>query len=280
MSVTSSRELPSVAVVVAALDAEATLGACLDSLRALRYPRGRFEVVVVDNGSRDRTREVASSRSVRVVEERRRGPAAARNTGVRATSSDVVALTDADCTVDAGWLEALVAPLAAPAVGLSGGTIRALPPASWIERHGEVVHDHRRAIEHARPPYVVTMNWAARREVIDEIGPFAEDLLRSSDVDYSYRVGAAGHRLAFAPDAIVYHRNESSLLGLAHEGYTHGYHGVAVRRRHEAYVVAALRAADAANAVGAAARGSRLCDTVFRLGKRFGDAAARLRGAG
>jgi GT2 family glycosyltransferase len=275
-------DLPSVAVVVAALDAAETLGDCLDSLLALRYPRERLEIVVVDNGSRDRTRDVAVSRPVTLLEEARRGPAAARNAGIRATKSAVVALTDADCTVAEEWLAALVAPLADPRVGIAGGRILARRPASAIELYGETIHDHRSAIESYRPPYVITMSWAARRELIDAIGPFEESLLRGSDVDWSYRAGRAGHAFAFCPDAVVFHRNESSLAGLAREGFTHGYHGVAVARRHAEYVAGSLAEADERR-FGATTPSTATVplayDAVFRLAKRLGRVSGRLAGS-
>ncbi len=274
-----SSDIPSVTVVVAALDAEATLGDCLDSLLALRHPRDRLEIVVVDNDSHDRTREIAARSGVTVVGESRRGPAAARNAGIRRTMSDVVSLTDADCTVDAGWLEALLLPLADRTVGIVGGTILARRPANRVELYGETIHDHRRAIEHWRPPYVITMNWAARREVIEALGPFDEALLRGSDVDYSYRAGKAGYALAFCADAVIHHRNESSLLGLAREGFTHGFHGVAVARKHADYVAASgpeppPERDDASRAI------PFTCDAVFRIARRLGQASGHLRSRG
>jgi GT2 family glycosyltransferase len=182
----------------------------------------------------------------------------------------VIALTDADCTVDEGWLAALVAPLRDPSIGIAGGTILARRPATAIELYGESIHDHRRAIEVFRLPYVITMNWAARREVLDELGPFDETLPRCEDVSFSYRAGEAGYRLVYCPDAIVYHRNEATLVGLFREGWTHGYHGAAIERRHAAYI-AKQKSRGAPPADGSPAR--PMFDVTFKLGKRLGWAA-------
>lgn len=271
--------LPSVSVVVAARNAEQTIAECLDSLVALRYPRDRLELVVVDNGSRDRTRTIveAYSGSVTLLDESKRGPAPPRNTGIRAGQGDVVALTDADCTVDPGWLEELVAPLADPAIGLAGGTILARRPATPIELLGEEIHDHRRAIEGFRPPYVITMNWAARRAVIDTLGPFDETLLRGSDAEYAFRAGQAGFRLVHCPGAIVYHRNERTLPGLFREGFQHAYHAGELRRRYERYITAehARRPDPAAPSTRRA--GPPAARVAFVAGKRLGRFAARWR---
>ncbi len=227
--------LPSVSVVLAASNAESTIAECLESLVALRYPRELLEIVVVDNGSSDGTRSILErlGDAVVVVEERRtRGPAAARNAGVRRARGDVIALTDVDCTVDPSWLAELVAPLADESVGIGGGSILARRPANGAELYGETIHDQSRAILEWKPPHVATGNWAARRTLFEVVGPFDEELLRRSDFEFSYRVVAAGFRLAFSPDAVVYHRNESTLAGLFSEGWVHGRHGFwAVGRR-------------------------------------------------
>ena len=112
-----------------------------------------------------------------------------------------------------------------------GGTILAADPTNAIERYEERIHDHRQAIEVFKPPYAITMNWASRRAVLEELGGFDERFLRGQDVDLSYRILQSGRTLAFAPDAIVRHHNERTLGGLAREGFTHGFHGVQADKR-------------------------------------------------
>jgi GT2 family glycosyltransferase len=223
---------PEVSVVVPVFNGEKTIAACVRSLLALEYPRERLEILVVDNQStdatRDRLREFGTA--IQVLAEPTRGASAARNCGVRAARGRIVAFTDADCRVDRAWLSHLVAPLADPAVGISGGTISS-DGTGRIERFGEIVHDHRRAIEAPDAPYVVTMNWASRRDVLLEAGLFDERLLRSQDVDLSYRIHDAGYRMVYTPDAIIWHRNERHLAGLLREGYVHGRYGVPVAMR-------------------------------------------------
>src|SRR4051794_11500990 len=180
---------PTVSVIVPAYNAESTIDDCIRSLLALRYPVGRLELRVVDNDSGDRTIEALRSYGDRIVllHERKRGAAAARNAGVAGTQAEVVAFTDADCVVDPQWLEQLVVPLQDPRVAIAGGAIRGRASGNEIERFGEEIHDHRRAIEDLRPPYAISMNWASRRELLRELGGFDERFLRGQDVDLSYR---------------------------------------------------------------------------------------------
>lgn len=267
---------PRVALIVAVYNGQATLRACLDSLLRLDYPSELLELICVDNASTDATPRILASYGdrLRVLHETTRGPAAARNCGIRRTSSDVVALTDADCVVDRQWLRHLVAPLRDAGVGIVGGRILSVRPCNAIEAFGERIHDHARALNEITPPYAITMNWAARRAVLERVGLFNEALLRSSDVDCSYRMVDAGYRLVYAPDAVIYHRNERTPWGLLHEGYVHGFHAPAVQQLHAAFLrrVRAARArAAGAPAVQPRERWSdALLWSLFRFGKRMG----------
>ena len=225
-----------VTVVVAVYNGASTIAACVSSLLAVRYPRECFEIIVVDNASTDETldRLRPFGEEIRVLHEATRGVSAARNTGVRAARSPLIAFTDADIVVEAGWLTALVAPLDDPVVGVVGGPILSRIGGNRIERFGEVIHDQRRAIETEQRPYVISANWASRREVLSTVGHFDEALLRGQDVDLAWRIVQAGYRLVYAPDAIVRHLNERTIWGLVHEGDVHGLHGVRLSRNHEA----------------------------------------------
>lgn len=269
-------ELPSVSVIVAVYNGQATLPDCLESLLRLDYPRELLEVVCVDNASSDATPRILAGYGarVRVLREARRGPAAARNHGVRHARGEVIALTDADCTVERDWLRHLVAPLGDPRIGVVGGRILSRRPCNFIEAFGERIHDHARALGEMTPPYAITMNWASRRTVLEDLGLFNDALLRSSDVDCSYRMTDAGYRLVYAPDAIVYHRNERTPWGLMHEGYVHGFHAPRVQRLHAEFLrrVRAARRADVREPVAQPTPHwtEAWLWSIFRLGKRLG----------
>jgi glycosyltransferase involved in cell wall biosynthesis len=279
-----------VSVIIPARNAERTIGPCVDSLLALQYPAQRLELRVVDNGSTDGTaaRLAAYREQLAIVREPRPGAAAARNAGLRGAAGEIVAFTDADCVVDPGWLAALVRPLRDPAVGIVGGTILALAPANPVERFGETIHDHRMAIEEYDPPYVITMSWASRVGVLRELGGFDERFRRCQDVELSYRALQAGYRFAFAPAAIVHHRNERDLRGLIGEGFTHGFHGVRVHKRHADFLherghsdvsPAAWRrlAAGIVDCARGRADVPLRCQTAFDAGKRIGKVLGSIR---
>ena len=88
---------PTISVVVPVLNGARSLPALLDALTRQTLGRDRFELIVVDNGSRDRTAAIALAAGARVIGEPRRGRARARNTGVAAATAPAIAFTDADC---------------------------------------------------------------------------------------------------------------------------------------------------------------------------------------
>ena len=94
---------PKISVVICAYNAERTMDACLASLRALRYPN--YEVIVVNDGSTDRTLEIAQRYpEVRIISQENKGLSVARNVGIEAATGEIVAYTDSDCVVDPDWL--------------------------------------------------------------------------------------------------------------------------------------------------------------------------------
>lgn len=228
---------PGVSVVIPILNAEGSIARCVESVLDSQYEQEELEVICVDNGSRDRTADILRSFQprIRTIEERRRGPAAARNAGLRAASREFVAFTDADCYVDALWLANILKPLRSGA-GAAGGRILARPEAGPVEMFGELIHDHARAIESNRPPYLISMNMASRLALIRSIGMFREGWIRMEDCEIAYRILGAGQRIAYEADAVVYHHNRDSLPTLAREGFLHGYYTPEFHRVHRNFI--------------------------------------------
>ncbi|MFA5860813.1 MAG: glycosyltransferase, partial [Candidatus Thermoplasmatota archaeon] len=98
---------PDVSVVIPCLNERATLDACLDALEGQEFPWGRAEVIIVDGGSSDGSRQIAQARGVKLLSDCARGPSRARNIGIQAARADIVAFTDADCAPSPDWLARL-----------------------------------------------------------------------------------------------------------------------------------------------------------------------------
>ena len=203
---------PRVSVVVCAYNAADTLEDCLDSIGRLNYPD--FEVIVVNDGSRDTTGDIARRYPVRLISVPNGGLSAARNIGLSAATGEIVAYTDADVRVDRDWLTYLVQPFVTSDVVGSGGP-NIVPPddpfvAQCVARAPggptHVLLDDRIA-EH-----VPGCNMAFRREALLAIDGFNPVYLRAGDdVDICWRLQAKKQRIGFSPSALVWHHHRPSI---------------------------------------------------------------------
>jgi glycosyltransferase involved in cell wall biosynthesis len=196
---------PEITVVVPVRDGAEVLAGCLDALAAQRDAPA-FEVVVVDNGSRDGTADLARGHPVvdRVVPEPRPGSYAARNAGIAVARAPVLAFTDADCRPHPRWLCRGHAALAT--ADLVGGDVRSAvseAPTTW-ERYDRAVYlDQGRAVRDEG--YAATANLLVRADVFRAVGTFDPTLTSSGDLEWGQRATRAGQRLVHAPDAVVEH---------------------------------------------------------------------------
>jgi len=111
---------PRVSVVVCSYNGGRTLDQCLRSLQALEYPD--YEVILVDDGSTDGTREIAARfPDVRAIHQENRGLSVARNIGLQAATGQIIAYTDSDCYADPDWLTHLVYQLECSGADAVGG---------------------------------------------------------------------------------------------------------------------------------------------------------------
>jgi GT2 family glycosyltransferase/DNA-binding beta-propeller fold protein YncE len=204
---------PRVSVVVCAYNAADTLEDNLRSLERLTYPD--YEIILVNDGSKDRTSEIARRFArVRVIDTPNAGLSAARNVGLAEATGDIVAYTDADTRVDRDWLTFLVQPfLTSDVVGSGGPNVVPSddpPIAQCIARAPggptHVLLDDRIA-EH-----VPGCNMAFRRDALLAIDGFNPIYLRAGDdVDVCWRLQARGWKIGFASAALVWHHHRLSL---------------------------------------------------------------------
>src|SRR5262245_51468363 len=118
--------MKSVSVIIPAFHDTNKLKKCLCALECQTFPRERFELVVVNNGSKDDFNEIIPCfPKVRFLFEPTPGSYAARNRGIRETESEILAFTDADCIPNAEWLEQGVRALCSiDNCGLAAGDVR------------------------------------------------------------------------------------------------------------------------------------------------------------
>jgi len=216
-----------ISVVIPHLDQASPLARCLASLARQNYS-GKFEIVVVDNGSGELPRKtVARFPNARLEQEATPGPGPARNRGVACSRGEILAFTDADCTVDEGWLAAIAARLQDPqAKRILGGDVRIAveDPKRLTELEAyESVFQYRQEEYIRKFRFSGTGNLAVRRADFDIVGPFG-GIDISEDRDWGRRANALGFRIDYVPEMIVYHPARSSFTELYRKWDRHIHH--------------------------------------------------------
>jgi glycosyltransferase involved in cell wall biosynthesis len=219
-----------VSVVVPTHDRAGYLAVTLDSLDA-QDVEAPYEVMVVDDGSRDGTAGVARRAGARYIRfDRPRGVNAARNDGARASASDLIAFVDDDVYAPPGWLGAMLDGVEAhPDAEAFGGPIRArlegpaprscgreLPPITTLDL----------GREDREAELVWSANMLVRRSALARVGEFDETLPTGGDEEeWLRRLRADGGKVIYVAAAGLDHRrigNDARLRSLMRSAYRRG----------------------------------------------------------
>jgi GT2 family glycosyltransferase len=212
---------PLVSIIVPVYNGASVVSACIESLLGQNYPQDKFEILIVDNNSNDNTKSIIKRYPVKYIFEEKRGPAAARNRGIKESKGEFIAFTDADCLADKTWLTNLMNGFDKDYIVGCAGDIAVYPHGkTWVEETFIAsynaqplggIYRYNFLTEYKILPYAAGCNVVYRKKLLEEIGLFDESLFWSEDLDMAWRVILTGHHLRYIPDALVYHRCRNNL---------------------------------------------------------------------
>lgn len=215
-SMTSRVALPSypkASVVVCSYNGAKTLDRCLESLKHVDYPD--YEVVLVDDGSKDNTQDIAAKHPWIVnIRQENKGLSFARNVGARAAKGNVIVYTDSDCMADPDWLYYLVGTLLSGDYAGVGGPNISPPAENWVQAcvsaaPGGPSHV---LLTDVVAEHIPGCNMAFHRWAFEQVGGFDPEYRKAGDdVDFCWRLQSSGGVIAFSPAAIVWHYRRFSL---------------------------------------------------------------------
>ncbi len=198
---------PIVSVIVPVYNDPDGIRQCLTALSNQTYPDDRYEILAVDNGSTDTTRDVIRGfKNVELhVENEVQGSYAARNRGIEAAEGNIFAFTDADCTPNHEWIEAGVDALDRENADLVGGRVvfEFSDQKTAAERFDALVN--MRNDQSTQEGVAKTANVFVRRTVVRDMGTFPKQFASGGDVYWTQRASHAGFKLVYGPDVIVSH---------------------------------------------------------------------------
>jgi mycofactocin system glycosyltransferase len=198
-------------------------------------------VIVVDDGSEPAITPAQAPDARLLRRPVAGGPAAARNTGWREATTDIVAFLDADCVPVSDWLESLLPHFADPAVVAVAPRIRARAGAAtptWLaayeRRRSSLDLGSREApVRPGSPvPYVPTAALAVRRPALAEAGGFDERLRFGEDVDLVWRLGKRDGRIRYEPEVTMTHPARKSATNWVRQRFQYGRSAAALEARH------------------------------------------------
>jgi glycosyltransferase involved in cell wall biosynthesis len=241
----------SVSVVVPFRNAAPHLRDQLEALASQEF-QGNFEVIAVDNASRDGSRRIVESflphMNLEIVDAHERsGAGYARNVGARRASGQNLIFVDADDQVAPGYIAAMAAALEVHDFVTSAFDHRALN-SDWVQdAHGPVWRDPEDPI----PPLFGLLPFAGgsvgvSRETFEAVGGYPEDLRYAQDIAFSWNVQLAGTPLHYVPEAVYRVRYRASLPALYRQALRWGsalpllyrrYRNAGMRRRPAKHVI-------------------------------------------
>lgn len=215
---------PVVSVLLCVRNAADTLDRQLAAL-ARQVLDAPWELVVVDNGSSDRSRSVAAARvtdlpAMRIVDEPRAGLNRARNRGVRAAHAERLLCCDADDEVEPGWLRAMVRGL--DRFDLVGGALTPRPDMAAAARslHFPQTDGLPTMFGHA---YSIGANLGFRRPVWDALDGFDERFRAGADdVEFCLRAARAGFSIGFVPDGVTRYAMKETPFAVVRQRFQYG----------------------------------------------------------
>lgn len=225
-------------VVLATYNRKGSLGKCLKSLLYQAFPKGAFEVIVVDDGSNDSTSDFLRTLEspgvkFRFFRQNHKGPAAARNLGIKYAQGKIVAMTDDDCVPPLDWLEKLQDGFKRypEVVGVTGfqeapeGVLGKNLIAKFERYQTREVYGAKdqEVVGGWEVPSGVTNNVAFKKANLDEVGGFDENfpVPAGEDADLKKRITDWGYKLLYLPLKVEHHQ-EYSLRSFLRQQYVRG----------------------------------------------------------
>lgn len=239
----AAEHLPPVAIIVPAYNEEVGIERAVRSLVASDYPE--FEVVVVDDGSTDRTAEIVSGLELdrlRLVRQDNAGKASALNTGIAQTEAEVVVMVDGDTLFEPETLRKLIQPLADPGTAAVSGNTKVGNRRGLLGRWQHIEYvigfnlDRRMYDVLQCTPTVPGAAGAFRRDVLSEVGGVPADTL-AEDTDLTLAIGRTGKRVVYVEQARAWTEAPSTLSSLWRQRYRWSFGTMQAVWKHRGAVV-------------------------------------------
>ncbi len=221
-----------VSVVIPVYNAARTIERCLESLIEQSFED--YEIIIVDNGSEDGSFglieefiRIHPKKKIKLIREEKKGPAPARNKGIKYAAGDIIAFTDSDCVADSKWLQEIVGAFDDESIGAVAGNIRGYKPSNLIEKF--LCAFTLKGLEKGRDfvKYSIleggfpTANLSVRKDLLEEIGNF-QGKKSTEDHDVCAKLYSLGFKIRYITNGLIFHIHRDKLSGLISQSFGYG----------------------------------------------------------
>jgi len=225
-----------VSIVVPVYNSERAIVSCLDALFSQSI-KGGVEIIVVNDGSTDETTRVLEGfiNQIRILDQEHKGPATARNAGVKVARGEIIVFMDADCIPAENWLAEMLKPFEnKEVVGVQGAYKTTQKGLTAMFSQIEFEERYQLMESYQYVDLVATYSAAFRREIFKKVGLFDETfpVPDNEDVELSFRITEKGKRLVFNPRALVYHKHRDTPLAYFQMKLSRGFWRMKVYQRY------------------------------------------------
>lgn len=177
---------PLFSIIIPTYNEEQLIAGCLKSIFNIEYETGKFEVIIVDNGSSDRTIDIAQSFGVEIFCDDTKNVSGLRNIGAQHAKGEILAFVDADCIVSETWLRNAEMYFNTPDIAAWGAPAKIPENATWVQKAWYIIRKKMDSVEDV--DWLEAMNLFVRKKDFRTIGGFNEKLITCEDVDFCYRI--------------------------------------------------------------------------------------------
>ena len=216
---------PYVSIIIPARNEEKFIAKCLDSLISQNFPKHRWEILVVDGNSQDKTKDIVRGYInnypfIKLLDNQKKFTSFGLNIGVKEAKGEIIIRIDAHAGYEKNYISKCLKYLEEYDADNVGGLIKTLPIKNTIVAKAIAIclshpfgaaADFRVGLE--QPKLVDTVfGGCYKREIFEKIGLFNENLLRSQDMEFNLRLKKAGGKIFLAPDITAHYYPQSNLL--------------------------------------------------------------------
>jgi glycosyltransferase involved in cell wall biosynthesis len=227
---------PFISIIIPCRNEEKFIGKCLDTILTQDFPKEKWEVLVINGASNDKTKEIVTDYSqkypfIKLLENKDKYTPFGLNIGVRAARGDLIIRMDAHAGYENNYVSKCVRHSQESGADNVGGKIKTLPADQSLEAKAVAIClSHPFGVASAfrlgssNPREVDTVfGGCYKKEVFQKIGYFNEKLWRSQDFEFNLRLRAAGGKIMMFPDIVATYYPQATLWGFLKHNFEDGY---------------------------------------------------------